>query len=195
MFKFLHRKALENSIKDIEACIQQYPDWDYVRPMSDVMAETLQVLPKGLNQTPCSATRAYCVDLVRLANKSHGMGLINVWVALTAVNLYFSAWDMSYHNPRDNIASDIKNRARLIIDKFNDQQETSLHGHADFSYRSFEDWYKVFVYCAESVRTGLSPLIDYMDQEPFKRAYEDKIDPIIFGAEFGKDFDVTKFGK
>lgn len=199
MFKFLHRRALENSIKDIENCLRLYPEWDYAGPMSDVMTETLKVIPKGLNQTPCPATRAYCVDLVRLANKAHSIGLVNVWLALTVVNLYFSAWNIAYHDPKDTEALSIKKRARAIIDRFIKDDTTQPTGE-DW-YASFEDWYMIYRLMATAENDALKinnngrSMFDFMDQAPLRRAYADRIDPVTLGTQFGKDFDISKFGK
>lgn len=159
MFKFLHRKALKNSIEDIENCFRLHPEWDYAGAMSDVMAETLKVLPKGLSQTPCATTRAYCVDLAGLANKAHGIGLMNVWLALTAINVYFSAWSMSYHDPKDAEALSIKNRARAIIDRFIKNDPAPSVG--DDWYSSFEDWYMIYRMMASSENAALK--IDQTD--------------------------------
>lgn len=198
MFKFLHRKALENSINDLERYIQTYPHLDYAGPMNDVVAETIKVLPKGLSQTPCPATRAYCVDLQKLANKAYGIGLGNVWLAFTAVNIYFSAWNISYHDPKDYQALSIKNRARSLIDRFYTTQRKEA---VKSSYGTFEEWYEVFVKSAGEMNQFLalneeySTPIDFMDNAPLKKAFADGVDPITLGKEFGKDFDVAVFGK
>lgn len=195
MFKFFHRKALENSINDIEQFLQLYPSLDYSEALSDVMSDMQKVLPKGMSQTPSPATRAYCVDLVSLSNKAHSIGIMHVWLILTVVSLYFSAWDMSYHDPRDEKALNIKRRAKKIIDGFLTKSTSAPHSHDDFAYSTFDEWYKIFTECADSVRAGLAPMIAYMDQEPLRRAYADKIDPKILGTQFGNDFDVRKIRK
>lgn len=67
-------------------------------------------------------------------------------------------------------------------------------------YGSFEDWIKRFKKtCAYinpqlSIDEGGGSLIDFMDHEPLKRAYEDGVSPDIVAEQFARSFDIKEFG-
>lgn len=66
---------------------------------------------------------------------------------------------------------------------------------------TWDEWYTIFVTNACSVEgsglvqdeNGLS-LIDMMDHEPLKRAYQDGISPVSHGVAFAQQFDIGKLG-
>ncbi len=68
------------------------------------------------------------------------------------------------------------------------------------AYATFEDWYAEFKIGAGKANPALreadgSSLIDFMDHEPLRRAFRDRVEPRSLGTEFAKSFDIRKFGK
>jgi hypothetical protein len=70
------------------------------------------------------------------------------------------------------------------------------------AYETFESWYEIFCKSAATVNAQLmrndkdgSSLIDFMDHNPLKQAFEDGVDPIELGRDFAKEFDITTFGR
>ena len=64
-------------------------------------------------------------------------------------------------------------------------------------FSSFHEWLHLFKYSAAQVNPGLevregSSLIDFMDLTPLRRAFDDGVDPMDLGREFGLDFDLGK---
>lgn len=65
----------------------------------------------------------------------------------------------------------------------------------------WDEWFSKYKQSAGVINPGLEvdkdgrSLIDFMDDEPIRRAYNDGVDPIKLGAEFGEGFDVLSFGK
>lgn len=68
-----------------------------------------------------------------------------------------------------------------------------------FNYSKFEDWLQVYKNAAAEVNDALKPtdglcLIDLMEDEPLRRAFDDKVDPKTLGIHFGKNFDILSMG-
>lgn len=66
---------------------------------------------------------------------------------------------------------------------------------SDFPYKSFADWYITYKASASKVNKALGEvdghnLIDIMGQEPLYKAFNDKIDPVSLGSDFGRSFDI-----
>ena len=65
---------------------------------------------------------------------------------------------------------------------------------------TWEQWYDQYKAAAAAANSGLSinekgmSLIDFMDDEPTRRAYADGVDPTALGRIFGEQFDITTFG-
>ena len=65
---------------------------------------------------------------------------------------------------------------------------------------TWDQWYDRYKAAAAAANDGLSinergmSLIDFMDDEPTRRAYADGVDPTELGRIFGEQFDITTFG-
>ena len=68
-----------------------------------------------------------------------------------------------------------------------------------WSYHVFEDWYAEYKKSAAETNQKLSlnaeggSLLDYMDNEPLHRAFQDKVDPKSLGKSFAEQYDLSKF--
>lgn len=71
---------------------------------------------------------------------------------------------------------------------------------SESEYLSWEDWFQVFKVVAGKINLQLKPnkdgisFIDFMEQEPLKRAYRDGVDPKSLARDFAAQFDITTFG-
>jgi hypothetical protein len=69
------------------------------------------------------------------------------------------------------------------------------------AYETFEEWYDAFKRAAGEANPQLQvdennkSLLDFMEHEPLKRAYRDKIEPGSLARDFAKDFDIWTFGR
>ena len=69
------------------------------------------------------------------------------------------------------------------------------------TYSSYDEWLSVYKMSAASVNPQLvinedgTSLIDFMDDEPTRRAFNDNVDPEYLGVEFGNQFDLQTFGQ
>lgn len=69
-----------------------------------------------------------------------------------------------------------------------------------FGYNTWDQWLLEFKKSAGRTNTKLSldkdnkSFIDFMDQSPLKRAFNDKVDPIGLGRQFAQQFDINSFG-
>lgn len=62
------------------------------------------------------------------------------------------------------------------------------------TYSTYPAWYAAYCQAAENARPGIGGVINYIDQQPLRRAFADRIDPITLGRHFGENFDIAKFG-
>lgn len=85
-------------------------------------------------------------------------------------------------------------------------QEFSLGSEFDLDkiqprYTSWEAWYNAYKVAAGRENAGLMPtdegisVIDLMEHEPLRRAFQDGKDPVALGTDFGKEFDFKTFGR
>ncbi|TQP67205.1 hypothetical protein [Vibrio cholerae] len=77
-----------------------------------------------------------------------------------------------------------------------------LRGNSkDWEYLSWNDWFLAFKSEAAKINPQLatneqgSSLIDFMEHEPLKRAYKDRVDPKSLAKDFAEQFDVKSFGR
>lgn len=67
-------------------------------------------------------------------------------------------------------------------------------------YKSYEEWYHAYKVAVGEENPGLKmdasgrSMVDFMEDEPLRRAYRDRIDPISLGKKFAKNFDINKMG-
>ena len=81
--------------------------------------------------------------------------------------------------------------------------DVSIHkqGQSCRIYETFEEWYNAFKMAAGEANPQLQGdennknLLDFMEHEPLKRAYRDKIEPESLARDFAKDFDIRTFGR
>ncbi len=72
----------------------------------------------------------------------------------------------------------------------------------DFPYNTFEEWDRDYREAAALANDSLKPLdetngkslIDFLEEEPVRKAYADKLDPKALGKKFGETFDPLKMG-
>lgn len=81
----------------------------------------------------------------------------------------------------------------------NNREEEGIVHLGNFKYANFEDWLQTYKDAAATVNKALEPrdglyLIDLMEDEPLRRAFEAKVDPRTLGIHFGKNFDILSMG-
>ena len=70
-----------------------------------------------------------------------------------------------------------------------------------FAYGTFEAWLQEFKRVCAEVRPGLAvdkdggSLIDFMDHEPLRRAFRDRVAPETVARPFAAQFDINSFGR
>ncbi len=85
------------------------------------------------------------------------------------------------------------------ISSVNNNREEGIVYQENFKYTNFEDWMQIYKDSAASVNNALKPsdglyLIDLMEEEPLRRAFDDKVDPKTLGVHFGENFDIMSMG-
>lgn len=194
IFRYFYRRRLFSLLKEIEKLLRRRAKLDYQTSMVIALDGVEKTLPKGLAQTPCPATRALCVDYTKFAIQASNHENDSLWAALSCITVYFSAWNLSYHNPHDHAALALRNRAKAIIDSI-------LAPNVDTSnkplcnYSTFNSWYEAYVNAADDERPGIGGLLGFMDKTSLIAAYNDGIEPISLGRGFAESFDVEKFGQ
>lgn len=79
--------------------------------------------------------------------------------------------------------------------------EQSLHwSDAEWNYSTFDEWSDDFKRaCAKhnpslEVNEDGASLVDFMEDEPLRRAYRDRVSPHVLGKQFAQQFNVGTFG-
>jgi hypothetical protein len=68
-------------------------------------------------------------------------------------------------------------------------------------YETFEEWYVAFKRAAGEINPQLQvdennkSLVDFMEHEPLKRAFQDAVEPESLARDFAKEFDISTFGR
>lgn len=68
-------------------------------------------------------------------------------------------------------------------------------------YRTFEEWYDAYKRAAAEVNPQLmvdennKSLLDFMEDEPLRRAFRDGLEPEPLAHDFGRAFDISTFGR
>lgn len=71
------------------------------------------------------------------------------------------------------------------------------HEGGSYSYKNWDDWYQVFkTTCGEynkqlSVGEDGKSLLDFMENEPLKNAFKDKVDPKSLAKDYAEQFDIS----
>jgi len=79
------------------------------------------------------------------------------------------------------------------------ESEDDIEIIIDDSFKTFEDWYKVFVIYSGIFNETLKPdenggsLVDFIDHGPLRKAFRDRVSPRQVAEAFATTFDVEKF--
>jgi hypothetical protein len=91
----------------------------------------------------------------------------------------------------------------LLIDIFLDKVRSRFTTRSQeyLKYESYEDWYDAFKKACAQYNPALAPtekgvsLVDFMDDEPVRRAYRDNKNPEEIARSFAEVFDIRTFGQ
>jgi hypothetical protein len=65
---------------------------------------------------------------------------------------------------------------------------------ASFPYPDFESWYRTYKAAVGEEKPTIEPMLDWMDNEPLRRAFRDRVDPKWLGKQFAENFDPSQWG-
>jgi hypothetical protein len=86
-----------------------------------------------------------------------------------------------------------------LIEKLRAAHEVSVT-QSNSKYPAFDSWFTTYKAECARINSALAPnengtsLIDFMQDEPLRRAHRDGIDPKDLAAKFAPSFDITTFG-
>lgn len=72
---------------------------------------------------------------------------------------------------------------------------------SDFRFPTWDAWYSEYRRVCAEVRPCFAPsekglgLFDFIDIEPLKMAFYDRVDPVPLARKFAQDFDINSFGR
>lgn len=108
--------------------------------------------------------------------------------------------------PFSSLDRELLGAASQILVEFSDVIARSPLGQevseliTNHEHDTWEQWYDVYKKEAGKQNPGLEPdengmsLIDFMEDEPLRRAFRDGMDPRSLGRQFADQFDITKMG-
>jgi hypothetical protein len=91
--------------------------------------------------------------------------------------------------------------ASIFADVTSEDYEIPVENPNGGDYRTFEEWYAVFKRTAGETNPQLRvddnsrSLLDFMEHEPLKRAFQDGIEPEALARDFAEEFDISTFGR
>lgn len=182
--------------------------------------KTRYVLIKKFNYPPSPLTNPILKGLVAEARSQH---LNQYDAAIKFMMVMMNSLEADGHPDTLNFlkvqARNIENNCFMAFSPFSDIISTlgiilQKHGlvgrtpvYADENstkkiiYNTYDAWLLVYKEACGNINSNLqtevedSSLIDFMDQEPLRRAYRDGVDPKMLGAAFAQQFDINTFGR
>lgn len=124
-------------------------------------------------------------------------------------------WKYIKRKPHNSVEHLVAEYSRLIHEKrekielqgipyIPDNKEEGIFQIVNFPYQTYEEWYAVYTNAAIENNPSLEPtltsdgkkmsLMDFLDDEPCRRAYKHHLHPEILGRKFGETFDPLNVG-
>jgi hypothetical protein len=93
-----------------------------------------------------------------------------------------------------SLVADYHGRAQAIQNAALREKLPDERQQNTFPYTDYESWYRVYKEAFRKTKPSIEPFLDFMDDEPLRRAFRDRVDPEGLGQAFAENFDPAKWG-